>query len=632
MLVSLRHRGPDEVGYYFDDVIAMGTVRLSIVDVREGQQPIGDASRRYWICFNGEIYNYRELRDELLSLGCLFSTHSDTEVLLHAWIVWGPGALGKLNGAFAFCIYDRRQGTLLLARDRFGKRPLYYVQHREQLLFGSELKSLLAWDDFDFELDGEQLASIFRTWTPIEDQTGYRNVKQVPAGCYLSVSRSALRVVNYEALQLDGTDVAMSEAEAIEQVRDTVRNSVRRRLSGDVDIGVYLSGGLDSAIIAQLVAETKPGVTHSFSVEFDNAEFDESSDQQLLARHCGTEHARLRISNADIARTFPSALWHAEVPVFRTAFVPMFLLSQMVNSRGMKVVMTGEGADEAFLGYDIFKETLLRSAWSELSGEQRRERLSRMYPYLRQFNADNLTSLQAFFDRFNRGGEPGELFSHEVRFHNSSLSSRLLAGKYDDLKPLSAAVGAALESYAPLSRVQRAQWLEFKTLLSGYLLSTQGDRMSLAHSVENRCPFLDPEVVRLGAATNLKFSDGYDEKYLLKRAFADQLPERVLSKPKQPYRAPDASAFLEARPDYLELLRSERELKKIELLDARFCQAFVDRIVAKPIAQISQAENQTFLFLLSVVLLHDQFVRRNGPVPGDLETLLVRQIDGRVLK
>jgi asparagine synthase (glutamine-hydrolysing) len=630
MLGSLRHRGPDEMGYYFDGYVAMGTARLSIVDVKGGQQPISDASRRYWICFNGEIYNYKELKVDLAKQGCQFSTHSDTEVLLNAWIVWGVAALQKLNGAFAFCIYDRLRHSLILARDRFGKRPLYYTKERNSILFGSEMKSFLAHENFKFEFDSEQLASIFRVWTPIEAQSGFRGINQVPAGAYLYADQTSMKVENYTSLCLLRGHSDLEEPEAARLVYDTLAESVRLRLSGDVDVGVYLSGGIDSAIVAQLVATSKTAITKSFSIRFVDEEFDESSDQALLVDYLGTDHASVTIDSREIADLFPAALWHAEVPVFRTAFVPMFLLSKLANSRGIKVVLTGEGADEAFLGYDIFKETILRATWNEIDESAKQQQIARLYPYLRHFNETNHAALYAFFDRFSKAGN-SEFFSHDVRFHNSTLSGRMLSRKYSDLQALSNSARAAHEQYATLSPIQKAQWLEFKTLLAGYLLSTQGDRMSLAHSVENRCPFLDPNVVGLGAATNLRFNDGSDEKYLLKKAFAGKLPDKILRKHKQPYRAPDASALIRAQPEYLEAVRSEHELKKIGDLDSKFCAAFVEKILSKPIDRISQSENQTFIFLLSVSLLHKQFVSRDFSPFADIEPLLVKQIDGRCL-
>ena len=631
MLASIRHRGPDEMGYYFDEMVAMGTARLSIIDVKDGQQPIGDPSGRYWICFNGEIYNYRELRVELIGRGRSFRTNSDTEVLLHAWIEWGPRALERLNGPFAFAIYDRFKQSLVLARDRYGKRPLFYIRDQGGIVFGSEMKCFLPYDRFKFEFDEAQLASIFRVWTPIEDQSGYRGISQVPAGAYLSVDATSTRLATYAPLELSPPPSQLAEPELLDHLRQGLSDSVQLRLRSDVEVGVYLSGGLDSAIVAQLIAENRPGTLKSFSVEFDDGKFDESDDQQIMARHLGTDHERLRITNQDIVEAFPEALWHAEVPVFRSAFVPMFLLSKLVSDAGIKVVMTGEGADEAFLGYDIFKETLLRSDWDLLDQATRQHRLIHLYPDFPGPDKDRPAAAQAFIDQLCEEEGTDSLFSHQVRFNSSRLSKELLKQGFNGLRPLADAVAASSSVGSVRAALQGAQWLEFKTLLGGYLLSTQGDRMSAAHSVENRCPFLDPNVVALGCATTPRFYDGVNEKYLLRKSFAGRLPREILLKRKRPYLSPDASAFLNEEPDYLELIRSETELKKVDALNPGFCLAFMDRLTSAPRNTLRQADNQTFMFLLSTALLQRRFVSEPAAPLGSIDDILVRTIDGRTL-
>lgn len=628
MLAAMRHRGPDEMGYYIDSHMAMGTARLSILDLANGQQPIGDLAGRYWICFNGEIYNYRELAAELAQRGCRFLTSSDTEVLLHAWIAWGTAALPRLNGAFAFAIYDREERSLVLARDRYGKRPLYYTQQAQGIVFASEMKCLLEYEPFRFEYDSAPLASIFRIWTPLDTQTAFKDVLQIPAGAYLRMNGRSQALCSYAPLHFDAEFDDLTEHEAEQLVYEHLSQSVHLRLRSDVEVAAYLSGGLDSAIVTRLIAEQKAEPPRTFSIGFEEAEFDETLDQQALALHFGARHTHLKISARDIVAAFPDALWHAEVPVFRSAFVPMYLLSRLVRSHGIKVVMTGEGADEAFLGYDIFKETLVRSVWHELDVAARKRRLARLYPYLPHFGEQNQAALYGFFNQFSASG--GELFSHDLRFHNSALSTRLLKAGANGCAALLQQVAAAQPEYAKLSPVQKAQWLEYKTLLGGYLLSTQGDRMSMAHSVENRCPFLDPKLVRLAASVNLRFDDGFDEKYILKKIFTGKLPPRVLTKPKQPYRAPDAASFLKARPDYLDVVCSPAELAKIDVLDTKFCARFAARMLAKSGSSISQAENQAFILLLSTALLHERFVRRNFPAAPDIEPLLVKRVEGEL--
>jgi asparagine synthase (glutamine-hydrolysing) len=626
MLTRIGHRGPDGAGCYFDDVVGFGTTRLRIIDIAGGDQPIGDESGRYWIAFNGEIYNYKELRSELIALGHAFQTRSDTEVMLKAWIAWGEDALGRLNGAFAAMLYDRLERRLILCRDRFGKRPLYYSQQGGTLSFASEIKCFLEYDPVTIAFDPERLASIFRVWTPLEDQSCFRGIDQVPPGALLSATETGIEIRRYAYLTFDRGCAGMGEADAIERTREKLTRSTRLRLRSDVDVGTYLSGGLDSAIVTSLVAENASRRTKSFSISFADEAFDESRDQAEVARHLETDHTTLRVDGRDIAATFPDALWHAETPVFRTAFVPMFLLSGIARAQGIKVVLTGEGADEAFLGYDIFKETLLREAWSGLDVAARRERLGQLYPYLDHFRRENHDALYAYFDRLSLVEDP-DLFSHDLRFQGTRLSSRLLGGGGSGLSALRAQIDDNRALFDGMSAIQKAQWLEFKTLLSGYLLSTQGDRMALAHGIENRCPFLDPDVVAWGAATNLEFGDGWDEKYLLKKAFSDRLPARATRRPKQPFLAPDVSAFLSTAPDYLDAVLSENELGKLDFLDRSFCARLVAKVMSGRPSSISRAENQAFTLLLSTSLLHRQFV--TAPPSALPAPPLVKQIDGR---
>lgn len=611
MLAQIEHRGPDEAGCFLDDRMAMGTVRLSVIDLSTGSQPVGSADGRHWLCYNGELYNYRELREQLTARGFTFRTESDTEVVLAAWVAWGLDCLPRFNGAFAFALYDSVTGELHLVRDRFGKRPLYVARHRGGWLFASEMKAFLAHPDFRFAFDEAQLASVFATWTPLPGQSGYDGIEQIPMGAYLSVRGDEVRRGRWATLDLDPGPAPESEQEAVELVRADLEAAVDLRLRSDVEVGVYASGGLDSSIIAHLAAQRTSRPLRTFSIGFEDAEFDESAEQAELAAHLGTRHSTVRVTDEDVVDAFPEAVRHAEVPVFRTAFVPMYLLAGHVRSEGIKVVLSGEGADEAFLGYGIFKDTLLLSTWHELDDETRLRRMSQLYPYLRHFSGeDGHRRMLGLYRQFTEETLPG-LFSHQMRFQNGRFAARLLKNAGDPFAALGDLV-AGEPGYAQLTAVQKAQWLEFRTLLSGYLLSTQGERMTLAHGVENRCPFLDPAVVRRAASVNLRFGDPYDEKYLLKRAYADALPERIVKKGKFPYRAPDSAAFVRSRPDYRELLTDPGTLDEIGVLDARFVRRFTDRVFDSPPERIGTKENQAFVCLASTVWLHHWYVRGNA--------------------
>lgn len=626
MLGMIGHRGPDGLGYVVGDDWAIGTARLAIIDIEAGTQPISDASGRYWLAYNGEIYNYRELRQELEIGGAVFQTHCDTEVLLAAWMAWGERCLARLNGCFAFALYDRRDKRLILARDRFGKRPLFYAEHEGCLLFASEMKAFLRVPGFSFRQDPEQLAAIYGQWTPLPHQSGFQDIHALGMGEWLSVEQGKQGRHVYAPLSFASHPAPTSREEAETAIRQSLRASVELRLRSDVEVGVYLSGGIDSAIVAHLTRDIMGTPPATFSVTFADPGLDESAEQQVLAAHLGTRHRALPISHADIAAACPQAVFHAEVPAFRSAFIPMFLLSALTRECGIKVILSGEGADEAFLGYDLFKETLLRNRWNQLDEETRRRRLSSLYPHLDHYGPQDIAALTGLYQQFSTETMTG-LFSHEMRFQNGRFSSRLIRGAKDPFAAITALISDHPEMDG-MTPVQRAQWLEYKTLLPGYLLSTQGDRACLAHGVENRCPFLDPAVVDLASATNLRFDDGFNEKLLLRQAFADRLPASVVNKRKFPYRAPDSAAFAEARPGYLELVLSQAELAKLPFLDAGFACRLAGKVLNKPANEISTKENQTFLFLLSTVLLNRQFVERQD-IPMAPPPPLVRAVDLR---
>ena len=612
MLYNIAHRGPDGAGYVMADQFVMGAVRLAILDPEAGVQPISDDAERYWLCYNGEIYNYLELRSELEALGRIFKSKCDTEVVLNAWLQWGEGCLNRFNGAFAFALYDRKEERLVLARDRFGKRPLFYCQRGKSLYFASEMKAFLAIPGFTFEQDAGQLRSILGQWTPLPDQTGFTGISSLPMAEWLSFQNGNLERRTYSRLNFNSDTPIENEADALDKIRSALSDSVSLRLRSDVEVGVYLSGGIDSAIVAHLASSQAEQSIATFSVTFEDAEFDESVEQKLVAEKIGSRHLARHVQHSDIAEACPDAVYHAEIPAFRSAFVPMYLLSKLTKEEGVKVILSGEGADEAFLGYDLFKETILRREWDTLPEDVRGERLKRFYPHLSHYGDRDTAALTGLYQQFSEEHMPG-LFSHELRFQNGRFSSRLItpdagADAFASISQLT----ATDNDFQNMSAVHKAQWLEYKTLLSGYLLSTQGERMSLAHGVENRCPFLDPAVLDIASATNLKFDDGFREKRLLREAFRGELPAAVVDKRKFPYRAPDTEAFVAERPDYLELLLSDTELEKIPFLNKKFARLLINKMFNTSPDRISTKENQSFMFLLNIALLNHQFVARKG--------------------
>jgi len=632
MLAHIHHRGPDEIGVYINNSMSMGVARLSIIDLLSGQQPISDISGRYSISYNGEVYNYVELRSELQKLGYEFRTNSDTEVVLYAWIHWKENCFIKFNGAFALAIYDKKLNKLILARDRYGKKPLFYAERKKELVFASEMKCFLAHPLIDFKWDLEQLSTIYTTWTPLPHQSSFKGINQLPMGTYLVAENGNVSLNSYHSLDFSPkVPFSGSLDDAILETQRQLSESVNIRLRSDVEVGTYLSGGLDSAIITLLSAKHSSHKIKTFSISFDSEEYNERKEQELLVRHLNTDHTDLFIRDVDIANNFPEAIWYSEMPVFRTAFVPMYLLSKNVNKCGIKVVLTGEGADEIFLGYNIFKETLLRSTWNDnISTEEKKNAILGLYPYLRHYGENNIKPIMGTYAQYSVERNIHQ-FSHELRFANGSFSTNLLSNHHEQQLP--AFIKEHESEIRSMSPIEKAQWLEFKTLLPGYLLSTQGDRMVMANSVENRCPFLDFNVVDYAASLpqEMKLSKEWEEKYILKKAFAHKLPREIVNRAKKPYRAPDIISFLHLnnKVDYLDVLLSESEISHIDSFNKKFVMKFVNKMYRTPAHKVSPRENQAFIFLLSTALLDKTFVRGEYSRPPDIENIVTVKIDER---
>ena len=562
----------------------------------------------------------------MIRRGFDFITESDTEVVLNAFILWGTASFSRLNGGFAFCIYDRKKEEAWLVRDSFGKRPLFYAEYGQGLVYGSELKTFLPHPEINFELDPDSLKSICRLWTPLSHASAFKNIAQVPAGSYLRYCGGTSSISQYYSLDFKPPETIISGNQAIEQAKELLHDAVKIRLRSDVEVGTYLSGGLDSAIITRLAQDYSQKPVRTFSVEFEDAVFDESEKQQLLCQEFGTDHTALKIGGGLIAEQFPHAIWHGEVPVFRTAFVPLFCLSKLVRETGIKVVLTGEGADECFYGYNIFKEALVRSKWAEFeSPAAKLDAVAKMYPYIPQFQK-HAKSYVSLFNRFvTKKSSP--YFSHLVRFHNSQMALRLFSDKSDLGNQLDEFLPASFEQWGVL---RKARWLEYQTLLMGYLLSTQGDRASFAHGVEARAPFMDRRVVEFATSVDsaMHMTASMSEKNLLKQAFQSIIPERIVSQAKQPYRAPDAASFLgDNEPDYLEEICSPESLASVMFLDAKFCSQLVAKVRRAAGIEISARENQAFLLLVSILWLNRFFVLKQYPESTDIDDILVKEVN-----
>jgi asparagine synthase (glutamine-hydrolysing) len=622
MMARLGHRGPDGNGYYRDQHAALGHTRLAIIDTAGGAQPLCNEDGTVWVTFNGEIFNYVELGLELRNLGHTFQTATDTEVVVHAWEEWGQDCFSRFNGQWAIALWDRRTEQLVLCRDRLGVRPLYFVRLPTRLLFASEVKSIFADPSVERAFDPVGLDQTFTYWSPIAPRTVFRGIEQLEPGYYAVLDRHGFRKASYWRITFPkrGREPVQDAQQNAESLREQIIEAARLRfLRSDVPVGAYLSGGLDSSVIAAVIARYTDAPLHTFSVRFSDSEFDEGHYQKKMSAVLGTQHQDIVVGASDIAAVFREVIWHAETPILRAAPAPLFLLSKLVRENGYKVVVTGEGADEVLAGYDLFREARVRMFWSRDPESVKRGRAAELlYPWMARSPGRMPAFARSFFGRHLDPNDPA--FSHRPRWDSTSVIKSMLS---DDLRDkigrahaadVIAGMPSGHEDWDPLSR---GQWLEMTTLLAGYILAAQGDRMLMANSVEGRFPFLDRDVVDLCNALPARHKlFGLEEKYLLKRAFADLVPDDIIHRPKQPYRAPDAASFFAAdRPAWFDETMSPQAIASAGVFEPSVVAGLLAKSERSGGENMSNTDNMRVLAVVSTQLAYESFIAEGGCGP-----------------
>ncbi|MEZ5105552.1 MAG: asparagine synthase (glutamine-hydrolyzing) [Draconibacterium sp.] len=615
MLTRIQHRGPDECGIYVDGNVGFGSVRLSIIDIIGGQQPLPNEDLNLWIVFNGEIFNYIELRKELEEKGHRFRTQSDTEVIVHLYEEFGESFVSKLNGQFVFSIWDKKNQALFLARDRVGIRPLYYYQTEDLFVYGSEIKAIFEHPKVIRKISTTGISEILTFWTTIPPNTVFENIKECPPGHYMKVEDGKIILKKYWELKFANKENYYSGSfeDAANEFSTLFEDAVRIRLRADVPVAAYLSGGIDSSITTAFIKKIEPKVLQTFSVGFTEKEFDETHYQNIASNYFGTNHVSFKCTTREVAENFPKVIWHTETPILRTSPSPMFSLSKKVRENNIKVVITGEGADEILAGYNIFKENKIRHFWAKDPKSRLRPLLlKKLYPYITALQNANPNALKMFFGyKLNETDSP--IYSHLLRWNNSSNIKRHLSESileelksYDSYSNLLSSLNGELNDLDPLLK---AQYLEMKIFLSGYLLSSQGDRMGMANSVEGRYPFLDHRVIEFCASLPPDFKlKGLNEKVLLKKMMKGKLPEEILNRPKQAYRAPILSSFLgEDAPEFVGDLLSEKALIESNIFNPQT----VSKLLLKMNSgkAYSEIDNMAITAIISTQLLYRQFIK-----------------------
>lgn len=597
MMAAIRHRGPDQSGQYLDSYSALGSLRLAIIDVAGGQQPITNEAKNLWIVFNGEIYNYKELKLFLIKRGHQLKTDTDTEVLLHLYEEIGPDCVNFLNGIFAVAIWNTQHRQLFLARDRMGIKPLYYTQLNEQLIFASELKSLLkhpkvqAHRAIDLIALNEYLSY---EYVP-SPRTILKDVYRLEAGNYLLVTAGKVEKVSYWQ-----PDLTRSELRPPVHWRDysvgllqTLASSVKQELVSDVPVGVLLSGGIDSSTIAALMTRFYSGTVKSFAVGFEEASFDESYYAREVAKHIGSEHHELLLTSRIAADIVPSIMDYLDEPFGDSSFIPTLLLSQFASQQ-VKVVLGGDGGDELFAGYPTYQAHRLIEYYERIVPQWIRARIVPNLISRLPTSFDNI-SLDFRIRRFLAGrGVPIQSRHHRWLGSFAPEDKELLLQDWikpvlEDTYSVAYEHGAASHTRYLLNEIL---YTDMKLYLEGDILY-KVDRASMAASLEVRVPFLNRNLIDFAMQLPLDLKLHYlNSKFLLKKAVAQLLPKQVIKRRKKGFNMPVAYWLTGELHDLTQDMLSVAQLRKHDLFNSDF----IDKLMFEH--QVKSRDNRKQLWTL----------------------------------
>ncbi len=532
MAEVMAHRGPDHEGFFQDRWCALASRRLAIIDLTDGNQPICHPQTGMVLVFNGEIYNYRELRQELTAKGHIFRTNSDSEVLLTAFVEWGAGCLHRLVGMFAFAVWNPADQRLFLARDRMGKKPLYYSRTPgNTYYFASEIKSILQCPDIHPEMNVSAMDRLLDYGFNLAPSTFFRQVRQIMPGTFLQISARGQVEQSYWNLPVPAQKTAISEQEAAEGLRHHLEEAVRSRLVSDVPVASYLSGGIDSSAVTGLYASFSETPVHSLSITFEDASYDERHFARLVSKSFATNHHEFLCSIAE--DEIGKLIWHLEAPMVTLLNLPLYLLSRQIRDMGFKVVLSGDGADEILGGYDYFKLVKLMPFIGRSESPGRVNLLHRVFPALA-----SLSQARQQYSILKTYPTPHPAFPY--RFQAFQLKKQLLSDDFLDRIMAHAPDRVDDLPLPPTSAdlLNQALYFETKMRLPNLTLPL-ADTMSMANSVELRSPFMDHRLVEYAFSlpAHLKMR-ALNEKSLLKKSFQSFLPPAICERRKQPLTPP----------------------------------------------------------------------------------------------
>ncbi|MFA4982558.1 MAG: asparagine synthase (glutamine-hydrolyzing) [Candidatus Omnitrophota bacterium] len=581
MTETLKLRGPDDEGFYLKDNVALGHRRLSIIDLESGHQPMTSVDSSIAIVYNGEIYNFREIKDELQKKGHSFKTHSDTEAIIHAYEEYGEDCLKCFNGMFALALWDAKKKTLFLARDRFGKKPLYYAVFDNQFIFGSELKALLKHPSVRREIDLPSLGKYLAYEYVPSPYSIFKNINKLEPGTKLTLKDGVVRTERYWDLEFERNKDFDLEC-AKERLVMLLKESVRKRLVSDVPLGVFLSGGIDSSAVVCMMRELMdPKDIKTFSIGFREKSFDESPDARLVADYFGTDHREEIVEPDTMLKVFPEILDLLDEPFADSSIIPTYIVSRFTRKH-VTVALGGDGGDELFLGYPSFLAHKINGYFSALPLGLRKKPLEAMVGMTATSN--DYMSLNFKARRFLRGLG----FPEDVR-HQVWIGSFTSEEQKKMFLPDKAAAGES-DIYAPtrkffynakdLSPLDQAMYIYVKTYMTDDILA-KVDRASMANSLEVRAPFLDPDFAKFAASIPCNYKlRRFNTKWILKEALKGKLPAKTLSKSKQGFAVPVAKWLKEDLKSLLAQAFDKKKIEKEGIFDYNYIRSLLDEFKA----------------------------------------------------
>lgn len=624
---ALAHRGPDAAGFLLHGPVALGHTRLSIVDIGGGSQPMRTADEQLAITYNGEIYNFRGLRQSLSAHGVAFQTQSDTEVVLNAYREWGVKSVAKLRGMFAFAIHDRTSGELFLARDRLGIKPLYYYNDGRVFVAASEIKALFASGLVTAEISRASIKNYFAYQFSIAPHTPFARIYELPPAHTLRMAAgSAPRLERYWDVDFPqiGDYESMDEDYWTSRFADALQDAVASHAIGDVDIGAYLSGGIDSCSITRLLADLQPRL-QTFSIGFDNPDYDESPQYRVVAESLKVANTELRLHDQrpqGYLDDLVQCIYQLEQPQRMAVDIPHYLLSGLVRENRYKVVYTGDGADEVLAGYDCFRQDRMR-LWSNGTLNSLLRRWRYLHRYTRHFPSDHMRLLLSLHGR-DAQRKTVNRFGFYPAWHDFWQITRApRAGimrddaAIDGEAQMDGLIGGMQSQLNGRDALNQSLYFEIKTRLPGWIL-WKSDRLSMAHGVEARVPFLDHPLVELIARMppHMKLK-GLEEKYVLKQCMTPRLPKLPHAYKKRGFYTPiSAWFFAPEHRDALQPYLSRAALLKSDLFDPERVDSLQRELQAMPKPADMNTSYRfmqlewTLFTVLTTQILHQQYIEK----------------------